>query len=1034
MTALADDLLDVFMDEAHEVLDRLHVSLEILERRYASDVVIALRRDLHTFKGGARMCGMRLPSELAHAAETLVDSISSYGASPPSATLDILFTTEQEMRAALQRPVAGPGSDASVIALTQELRACCTPTAMSDSTPAGDEQVDHLAPALREEISTPATASPARAAGANPQDDCEDIPETVHTVPAPPLVDLPAAVEPIGRDEQAAPASVSVHGGLAAQLLEVFIEEAGEMLDILHTCLETLERRPDEAAMAEARRSVHTIKGGARMCGKSSIAELAHACEDVIGRPEPGIACLPEAVLQVLFEAENEMREALTVPASGAGSDSSVRTLVGRLRGKAMEMAGMRAIATSPAPIAGDSESPSQPSDSDSALNGAGADQCQPGGDSEAAATIQPEDEPASTDSLGADAGLIVDSEPQPVSLDKSQLLARPAIPPAYNQSNRVAVDLEKVEALVAKVTEIVANRTASHGLVETLANTVNEMARAVHRLEAIVIGLHYQITSHGYDAMPEQDADGLDLETYGPIRQLLLQLQEAAADQQALVQGVNDVVARKRALATTETRLDTELQGALLNMRLLPLSQLRVRLDQVVRTTAAAAHREVRWTMEGDDVALDKYVCDRLFEPLMHLLRNCVDHGIEPPDEREALGKPRVGRITVRASVEGSQVIVSVSDDGRGIDPDKIARIAVARGLLGADRAAALTTREKLELVFRPGFSTAKEVTELSGRGMGMEIVREACTRMGGSVSIGKRDAGGTIVVLQVPLSMAVVHCIVVRDAGRCLAIPATQISFVQLVPPTAVSKRQKNGHRVRIGTSELPLYFLPDSHLESGSPTKEFEERTVLVLPYRGDRVALAVDEIVEEEDQIVKPLPFLLQTVDRLLGAIVLGDGTPAPVLNLVPLLDQIGLSGLEEISARADTSGDVVVLVVDDSLTMRLALTRTLQHAGFTVETARDGQDALEHIRANGLPHLVTLDIEMPRMDGLEALYAIRHLPGGDHLPVFMLSSRTGKKHLRTAEKMGASRYFTKPYHDTEFIAAVREAIGLRVSAR
>jgi chemosensory pili system protein ChpA (sensor histidine kinase/response regulator) len=415
-----------------------------------------------------------------------------------------------------------------------------------------------------------------------------------------------------------------------------------------------------------------------------------------------------------------------------------------------------------------------------------------------------------------------------------------------------------------------------------------------------------------------------------------------------------------------------------------------------------------------------------------MHLLRNSVDHGIEPPNDREAAGKPRVGRIMVRASVEGNQAVVTVSDDGRGIDPEKVAHIAVARGLISDARLAALSTREKLELVFRPGFSTAKEVTELSGRGMGMEIVREACTRMGGTVSIGRRESGGTVVVLRVPLSMSVVHCIVVRDGGRNLAIPATQVSFVQLVPPAAISRRRRDGYRVRIGTSILQLYFLPPNHSVASSPTTEFEERTVLIVPYRGERVALAVDEIVDEEDQIVKPLPLMLQNVNRLLGAVILGDGTPVPVLNLVPLLDQIGQTVVEPADAKAESPAEVVVLVVDDSLTMRLALTRTLEHAGFMVETARDGQDALEHVRTHGLPQLVTLDIEMPRMDGLETLYALRHMPGGDNVPVFMLSSRTGKKHLRTADKMGATRYFTKPYHDTEFVAAVREVTAVTVA--
>ncbi|MDB5059503.1 MAG: CheA signal transduction histidine kinase, partial [Chloroflexi bacterium] len=716
-------------------------------------------------------------------------------------------------------------------------------------------------------------------------------------------------------------------------------------------------------------------------------------CEDAIGHATAGQDSLRPELIPLLFEAEREMRAALPQPNQGPGSDDSLHALIERLRTPRPQAA---AIVQ---PVARPEVTPDT--------------------------TTSPEDE----DTLPEEEDVAQDIEPTPLLLTgRSSLLRRPTINTGINQSNRVAVDLNKVEGLVAKVTEIVANRTASHGLVETLGTTVNEMVRAVQRLQSIAIGLQYQITTHGYDMTAEQDPDGLALETYGPIRQLMLQLQEAVADQQALAQATMDVVARKRALAAVETRLDTDLQGALLNMRLLPISQLRVRLDQVVRSAAATAEREVRWTMEGQNVSLDKHVCDRIFEPLMHLLRNAIDHGIEPPSEREAKGKPRAGRIVVHAEIEGNQAVVTVSDDGRGVDPDRIAEVAISRGLIGPAQAQQLSSREKLDLIFRPGFSTATEVTELSGRGMGMEIVREACTRMGGSVTLMPRQGGGTTVLLQVPLSMSLVHSLVVRDAGRLLAIPASQVASVHLVPPTAISER-KHGHIVRIGAAQMPLFSLPGRQAKTSADAREFEERVVLVVPYRGDKAALVVDEIVEEDDQIVKPLPHLLQGVDRMLGAIVLGNGTPTPVLNLPPLLDLIMQLGEEPAVAAAHGASEQVVLVVDDSLTMRTALTQSLEHAGYTVETARDGQEALEHIRNNGLPSLITLDIEMPRMDGLEALYAIRQTPGGENLPIFILTSRTGQKHMRTAAKMGATRYFTKPYRDSEFIGAVQAATGM-----
>lgn len=802
-------------------------------------------------------------------------------------------------------------------------------------------------------------------------------------------VDGPAPPEPAPAAANSAadqaPAPRAPISKMALELLEVFMEEAIEMLDSLHTSLETLEQgRRSTDAVIEARRTVHTIKGGARMCGLKMLTDTAHACEDLIGQPTSGTSSLPAEHIALLFRAEQEMRAALATPHSGPGSDESMHALVTSLRDARRTPEAHR----DPAPSA------------------------------EAAAPVPdaPIPEPLTPPSpQAARAG------------GRAPLLRRPTITSVSPQGNRLAVDLSKVEGMVSKVTEIVANRATAHGLVEHLSTTVIESMRTVHRLQTIATQLQYQIVAHGMDVTEEHDPDGLALETYGPVRQLLLQLQEAVADQQALVQATMDIVANKRALAAIETRLDTDLQGALLNMRLLPLSQLRVRLDQVVRSAAATAGREVRWTMEGQNVALDKHVCDRLFEPLMHLLRNAIDHGIESPDDREAHGKPRVGRVVVHASVEGNQATVSVSDDGAGMDPDRIAAVALARGVITPEQATTLTDREKLELVFRPGFSTATSVTELSGRGMGMEIVRETCTRMGGSVTIAQRPGGGTIVTLLVPLSMSVVHALIVRDGGCLLGIPASQVLSVHLVRAAAVMARDGQVS-VRIGREDVPLYRLPATAPRPRNPVDASGEFSVLVVPYRSRRVALAVDEMVNEEDLIVKPLPLLLQGVERLLGAVVLADGTPTPVLNLQPLLDRVIMQVDVPVAPAPIPHSAQTVLVVDDSLTMRTALRQTLEHAGYTVMAAHDGHEALELVRAHGLPHLVTLDIEMPRMDGLETLYALRHLPGGETIPIFMLTSRSGNQHKRTAMQLGATQYFTKPYHDREFLRAVQEATG------
>jgi chemotaxis protein histidine kinase CheA len=651
-------------------------------------------------------------------------------------------------------------------------------------------------------------------------------------------------------------------------VLTIFMEESIELLDSLHTALEQLERAPATEAVIDARRAMHTLKGGARVCGLAAVSDLAHACEDAIGPAQTGEQTLPAMLITLLFQVEHALREMLASGGTAEGEE--------HLRDLAAEL---RALAALPGAL-----------------------------------PINEVQVPA-------------------VPTARQPLLRRPNIASVAPPGARLAVDAGKVEGVVAKVTEIVSNRAVAQGVMETLAATVSESMRTVERLQQIAAQLHYQIVSQGLDIAVQEGPDGLEMDTYGPIHQLLLQLQEAASDQQALVQATMDTVTSKRALAAVENRLDAALQQALLQLRLLPLGQLRVRLDQVVRSTAVAAGREVRWLMEGQDVALDKQVTDRLFEPLMHLLRNAIDHGIEPPEERMALGKPRAGTLIIRAQIEGNQASITVSDDGRGIDPTRIAAAAVARQLIDQDQALLLTAREQVDLVFRPGFTTAVTVTDLSGRGMGMDIVKEACTRLGGTISIASQPGRGTAVTLQVPLSMSILHAVILRAAGYTLVVPASQVQSVQLVPVTALY--EQGGRRwIHIGRDDLPFYRLagPVEVPECATDAAQ-GECSVLVVPYQGGLAALAVDVLLDEEDVTVKALPVLLQGVNRFLGSVILADGTPAPVLNVPPMLEWLAQqTDQEEPTVRLTLPEEQTVLIVDDRLTIRYALAQALEHAG------------------------------------------------------------------------------------------------------
>jgi chemosensory pili system protein ChpA (sensor histidine kinase/response regulator) len=567
------------------------------------------------------------------------------------------------------------------------------------------------------------------------------------------------------------------------------------------------------------------------------------------------------------------------------------------------------------------------------------------------------------------------------------------------------------------------AHRASSHGMIGRLLETTADARRNVTRLQSLAMKIGNECAS----LQPEEIApeDDLTLESYNTLNTLILQLQEAVSDQLALVQGIHDTITNHWSLQATESRVDADIQSALMNIRLIPLSNMRVRLDGVVRQAAEATGKKVRWQLQGGNVSVEKNVFDKLFEPLMHLLRNAVDHGIEPAPGRRAAGKPETGSITVAAMQDGNQIVITVADDGAGIVPNKIATLAVDRGIIGTDEAGRLSYQQKMDLIFTPGFSTAKEVSHLSGRGVGMDAVREACLRMGGTIEVGSRQGSGTTFTLRLPLSLSVTRGLIIRDSGCLMAVPVAQVSALHLVPASDVVETA-TGRVARLEGQELPVYNLPSLPGAGRSGYIQNGEVNVLQVAHEGGSVGLVIEDVLGEEEILIKAPPALLRPVKTLLGAHVLPDGRVAPVVNLPQMLVDLQPVATLSPPRQPDAADELTALVVDDSMSMRVALTGTLQSAGFKVLTARDGQEALDVLKREGLPGLITLDVEMPRMDGLETLFAIRQMPGAEDLPIFMMTSRGGARHRRAAEQLGATRYFTKPYRDSELSTAARAA--------
>ena len=516
------------------------------------------------------------------------------------------------------------------------------------------------------------------------------------------------------------------------------------MLDGFHIQLEALERMADDwEAAREARRTVHTLKGAASVCGYQRVVRLAHAGEDLLDAPMNTGVALPSAALRLLFAAEPLLRLAVEVSLGGG----------------------------SPTPTAEDEAMIEQ-------LHVAAASAGQPAPPA-LAPTAPP---PAATPPTAA---LPFAAEPPSPVTDP---VGQTTLPEGGAGSDKrpaatLNVSLDRVDELVNKVTQLLANRAASQGALSKLVKAATEATTTAQRIQRLLalLSAEYAVARLGEVGARDATARG---DTLPPaLTTLMLQLAEAVTDQSAVLANLKADIVSRWALGAAEQRLDAEIHSALLGIRLVPLSNLRVRLDRAVRSAASATGKAVTLRMHGGDVAVEKNVFDRIYEPLLHLLRNSVDHGIELPGVRQARSKPEIGTITISSRDEGNGVVVRVADDGGGIDPAAVASRALERGIISPEALAAMSEQQKKELVFTHGFSTAPTIGDLSGRGVGMDIVRQTVTRMGGSIELFSRAGRGTTFTLRLPVTLSLARALVVRDGSALAALPATGVRAVHLV-----------------------------------------------------------------------------------------------------------------------------------------------------------------------------------------------------------------------------------------------------------
>jgi chemosensory pili system protein ChpA (sensor histidine kinase/response regulator) len=609
----------------------------------------------------------------------------------------------------------------------------------------------------------------------------------------------------------------------------------------------------------------------------------------------------------------------------------------------------------------------------------------------------------------------------------------------------RVRADI--VDRLVNEAGEVAIARARIEGELRSIKSNLLELTNSVIRLRSqvreIELQAETQIQSRMSAASVHHEFDPLELDRFTRFQELTRSLAEGVNDvstvQQALLRNLDDADAALLAQA----RLSRDVQQRLFAIRTVPFGSLSERLYRILRGTAKELDKRANLEINGGQTELDRSVLEKLVGPLEHLLRNALDHGIEARADRVQAGKPETGEISLTVRQVGNEVAIELADDGAGIDYANVRNRARSLGLIAPD--AEPTEPQLIECLFQPGFSTASKVTQISGRGIGMDVVRAEIAALGGRVEVRSVPGKGTQFNLFFPLTLAVAQAVLVRAGGRLWALPAPMVEQVQQIKSETlvnlyVSRKVDWQGRV------YPFHYLPRLLGDTQHKPETQRFNAVLLLKSGQGLTAVHVDEMIGNQEVVVKNIGPQLARVSGISGATVLGTGEIVLIINPVQLAMRPDVSRVESVIAEERVIGDrpgaaaragarngaPLIMIVDDSLTVRKVTSRMLLREGFDVVTAKDGIDALQ-VLGEQTPDVILLDIEMPRMDGFEFTKTMKGDPDNAHIPIIMITSRTADKHRNRAAELGVDLYLGKPYQEDDLLRNLRDMLSLPTPA-
>ncbi|MDQ7744916.1 Hpt domain-containing protein [Hydrogenophaga pseudoflava] len=1013
-------LYNVYLNEADEWSRRLGVALSewsLEKHEYLPEQAEALA---HSLAGSSATVGFQPLSDIARALEHALALVGSHQRAGQPATdlqAQLFVAAAEDIRRLLHQFAAGfyKEPNPELLAGLEALLHLPTPT---ESDTAGEAPADESL--LDIELNTQWDAVPAETEPPVEPEQALPPVETMESGGPPPAPEVFAA-DPIALadddtmlsplpdpDEPRGPVQdidddIDALDTIDVDLFPIFSDEALELLPQLGGALRQWTARPDNSsARAEVLRNLHTLKGSARLAGALRLGEMAHRMEtsvERLGSEAPQAEELEP--LQAAYDALCARFDLLrsTDPASHG------------------------VVQTAP-------EQSAEPPLSITVV------------DDTTETVAEPLAEPqAPVATAAAPSGLTGLSLPQA------------PVPVPQRAGAAVRVRPELLDRLMNQTGEVMISRSRMESQLVTLRGSLKDLTgnldRLRHQLRDIELQAETQMQSRLAQARDaELSFDPLEFDRFTRVQELTRMMAESVNDVATVQRNLQRAVEATEDGLVAQARQTRELQRDLLRTRMVEFEGISERLYRVVRQASKETGKQVRLDITAGHIEMDRGVLDRMTAAFEHLLRNSVVHGIESPERRVEQGKPAEGRIEILLAQELNDVSVTFQDDGAGIDLARLREKALAQGLVPAG--AVLSDDEAAQLIYTPGLSTASEVSSLAGRGVGMDVVRNDVVALGGRIETHSNTGQGTSFKLVLPLTTAVTQVVMLRAGELTVGVPSTQVELVRRVSADELAQAYAK-KALTFGGEEVPFYW-SGALLQSTPKSLETQARTLPVVIFRSaaQRVAMHVDEVLGNQEVVVKNLGPQLSRLPGLAGMSVLASGAVALIYNPVALAtvygdqvqpwiegrlhrDAVSGEGVEVVlPVEVAVSAVPLVLVVDDSITVRRVTQRLLQREGYRVTLAADGLQALERLQQER-PTVVLSDIEMPRMDGFDLVRNIRNDPRLADLPVIMITSRIAEKHREHARELGVDHYLGKPYSEDELLALVANYAQAAASA-